>query len=57
MRDDRCAEKKCVWFELKNNKYLDAIQKRKANKFQCVIKFAKIDLEWIELETARTIWH
>ena len=32
-------------------------KKGKQTNFKCVIKFAKIDLEWIELETARTIWH
>ena len=50
-------KKGCVWFQLKNKNTWMQSNKRKQTKFKCVIKFAKIDLEWIGLETTRTIWH
>ena len=56
MRDGRHAEnKRWLWFELK--KCLDALQKRNQRNFKCVIKLAKIDLEWIEWDTTRRILH
>ena len=59
MRDDRCAEEKrtrVVPINENKNTWMQS-NKRKQTKFKCVIKFAKIDLEWIGLETTRTIWH
>ena len=58
MRNDRCAEKKMRVVRIKEQKNTWMQSKKgKQTNFKCVIKFAKIDLEWIELETARTILH